>query len=165
MNGKRLLLAGLGICLFMTWSAAAQQAKKQPRQTTPAKAVDVEYITGPRVQPRPFSDIVRVGNMLYLSGQLGVDEQGVVVQGGIKAETKQALERIRRLLEQNNSSMRNVVKCTCMLVDMSEWAAMNEVYITYFEKDRLPARSAFGTNGLARNARVEIECLATVKTP
>lgn len=101
--------------------------------------------------------------MLYLSGQLGTDDKLALVPGGIKEETKQVMERIRRLLEQNGSSLNHVVKCTCMLADMEEWPAMNEVYITYFSKDRLPARSAFGVSRLALGARVEIECIATVK--
>jgi reactive intermediate/imine deaminase len=101
--------------------------------------------------------------MLYLSGQLGVDADGKVVSGGIKAETKQVMERIRRVLEANRSSLANVVKCTVMMADMSERGAMNEVYVTFFPKGRLPVRSTFGTNGLALGARVEIECLAVVK--
>jgi 2-iminobutanoate/2-iminopropanoate deaminase len=111
----------------------------------------------------PFSDAVRVGHMLYLSGQLGTDSSVGLVPGGVKAETKQTMENIRRVLERNGSSLDQVVKCTVMLADMSEWGAMNEVYITYFAKDRLPARSALGVNGLALGARVEIECWATLK--
>lgn len=153
-------------------SAQAQQAKKsapsQNKTTTaqtkkPTTASDVQYVARVSAQPLPFSDVVRVGNVLYLSGQLGVDDQGALVAGGIQPETRRIMERIKRLVEQNNSSMSHVVKCTCMLADMSEWAAMNEVYVTFFEKDRRPARSAFGVSGLARNARVEIECIATVK--
>jgi reactive intermediate/imine deaminase len=100
--------------------------------------------------------------MLYLSGQLGTDGAFGLVPGGIKAETKQTMDNIRRVLERHGSSFDHVVKCTVMLADMSEWGAMNEVYVTYFAKDRLPARSALGVNGLALGARVEIECLAIV---
>ena len=84
-----------------------------------------------------------------------------MVPGGIAAETKQTMENIRRTLEENGSSLDKVVKCTIMLEDISEWQAMNEVYVTFFPNHK-PARSAFGTNGLALGARVEIECLATV---
>jgi reactive intermediate/imine deaminase len=147
---KRGFVLMIVLCLFVTPTGEAQQSK-------------VEYLTGERTRPLPFSDAVRVGNMLYLSGQLGVDDDFALVPGGIKAETKQALERIRRVLERNGSSLDQVVKCTVMLADMKEWEAMNEVYVTYFSKDRLPARSALGVSGLARSARVEIECLATVK--
>ncbi|HUS10234.1 MAG TPA: RidA family protein [Pyrinomonadaceae bacterium] len=111
----------------------------------------------------PFSDAVRVGHMLYLSGQIGTGSSVGLVPGGIKAETMQTMENIRRVLERNGSSFDQVVKCTVMLADMSEWGAMNEVYVTYFAKGRLPARSALGVNRLALNARVEIECWATIK--
>jgi len=106
---------------------------------------------------------VRVGKTLYLSGKLGTDSSGKLAPGGIAGETKQALENIRAVLEANGSSMDNVVKCTVMLADIKEWADMNTVYTTFFRKDRMPARSAFATSGLVLNARVEIECIATVK--
>lgn len=85
-----------------------------------------------------------------------------VVPGGIKAETKQTMDNIKATLEKYGSSMDNVFKCTVMIADMSEWPLMNEVYVTYFKQDRLPARSAIGANGLALGAKVEIECLATI---
>ncbi len=71
------------------------------------------------------------------------------------------MENIRAELARNGSSMDRVVKCTVFMADMKEWPAMNEVYVTFFDRARRPARSAFGTTGLALNARVEIECLAT----
>ncbi|HKO43412.1 MAG TPA: RidA family protein [Pyrinomonadaceae bacterium] len=110
-----------------------------------------------------FSEVVRVDNMLYLSGQLGVNASGSLVSGGIKAETKQVMDNIRGVLEKNGSGMEHVVKCTVMLLDIAERPAMSEVYVGYFPKDRMPARSTFGTTGLALGARVEIECMATVK--
>ncbi len=107
----------------------------------------------------PFSAAVRVGDMLYLSGQLGTDNSGALVPGGIEPETRQAMRNIRALVEANGSSMDRVVKCLVMLADMREWSAMNRVYVTFFP-DHLPARSAMGASGLALGARVEIECLA-----
>ncbi|HEU5161990.1 MAG TPA: RidA family protein [Thermoanaerobaculia bacterium] len=124
-----------------------------------ATAPDVEYYTSAANAGRPFSDAVRVGNMLYLSGQIGTDASGKIVPGGIQAETRQTMENIRAILERHGSSMEKVVKCTAMLVDMREWSSMNEVYVTYFPKHK-PARSAIGANGLALGARVEIECWA-----
>jgi reactive intermediate/imine deaminase len=100
--------------------------------------------------------------MLYLSGQIGTDASFALVPGGIKAETRQTLDNVKRVLERSGSSMERVVKCTVMMADMSEWPAMNEIYATYFRQDRLPARSALGVSGLALGARVEIECWATV---
>ncbi|HKZ01608.1 MAG TPA: RidA family protein, partial [Pyrinomonadaceae bacterium] len=123
----------------------------------------VEYLARTRTGAAPFSEAVRVGQILYLSGQLGVDGSGALVTGGIKAETKQALENIRSILERNSSGMDQVVKCTVMLADIADRSAMSEVYITFFPKDRLPARSTFGTTGLALGAKVEIECMATLK--
>ncbi len=107
----------------------------------------------------PFSPVVRVGNLLYLAGQLGTDSKGQLVPGGIAAETRQIMENIKTLVVANGSSMDRVVKCTVMLADINEWAAMNAVYVTYFPNHK-PARSAFGTSGLARNGRAEIECMA-----
>jgi len=110
----------------------------------------------------PFSDAVRVGQMLYVSGQIGnVPGKLELVPGGVGEETKQALENIRSILERHGSSLDRVVKCTVMLADIAEWQEMNEVYVAYFS-ERRPARSALGANGLALGARVEIECLATL---
>ena len=116
----------------------------------------------PGSQALPFSEAARVGDMLYLSGQLGTDSTGRLVPGGIGPETRQALTNIADVLERHGSALDQVVKCTVMLADIGEWAAMNEVYVTFFRSHR-PARSAFGTNGLALEARLEIECLAVQK--
>ena len=123
--------------------------------------VDTEFLTPYGPPTRPFSPAVRVGNMLYLSGQIGTGPDGRLVAGGIEAETRQTMENIRDVLARTGSSMDRVVKCTVMLADMREWQAMNGVYTTYFPRNK-PARSALGASGLALGARVEIECLATV---
>ena len=108
----------------------------------------------------PFSDAVRVGDLLFLSGKVGtVPAKTELVPGGIAAETRQTMEHIKATLLANGSSLDRVVKCTVMLADIREWAAMNEVYAQYFP-NRRPARSSFGASGLALNARVEIECIA-----
>ena len=124
---------------------------------------EVAYLTPYGRPTRPFSPAVRVGNMIYLSGQIGVrpDAQGGLAPGGIQPETRQTMDNIRDVLQRSGSSMDKVVKCTVMMADMREWDAMNEVYTTYFPNNK-PARSAFGANGLALGARVEIECWATV---
>ena len=126
-----------------------------------AQAREAEYFPMPGGSGLPFSEAVRTGNLLFLSGQLGTDASLKLVPGGIKAETRQALENIRAVLERHGSSLDRVIKCTAMLADMQEWGAMNEVYVTFFPK-HLPARSAFGTTGLAMGARMELECIATV---
>ena len=123
---------------------------------------DVEYLTSENMKNLPFSEAVRMGNVLYLSGQMGIDSSIRLVPGGITAETRQALENIKATLEKYGSSLEHVIKVTVMLADMSEWADMNKVYLEYFSKN-LPARSAFGTSGLALGGRVEIECMAVLK--
>src|SRR5688572_22630964 len=108
----------------------------------------------------PFSDAVRVGDLLFMSGKVGtIPGKTELVPGGITAETRQTMESIKATLIANGSSLDRVVKCTVMLADIREWAAMNEVYAQYFPNQR-PARSSFGASGLALNARVEIECIA-----
>ena len=118
-----------------------------------------EFIAATSGPPRPFSPAVRANGFLFLSGQVGTDSTGRVVSGGVQAETRQAMSNIRDVLRRAGSSLDRVVKCTVFMADMSEWAAMNEVYITFFPQ-RPPARSAAGANGLALGARVEIECIA-----
>lgn len=125
----------------------------------------VEYLQMPIYagQDLPFSTAVRVDNTLYLSGVIGTDPNADTLSpmpGGISAETKRAMEIIKEELETFGSSMDQVVKCTIFLADIDEWAAMNDVYVTFF--DTPPARSALGANGLAIGARVEIECIAVV---
>lgn len=108
----------------------------------------------------PFSEAVRVGNLLYLSGQVGfVPGTRKLVAGGIKEEARQTMENIKMSLKAQGFSMSDVVKCTVMLADMSEYGTFNEVYKTFFTKP-YPARSALGANGLAFGARVEVECIA-----
>lgn len=111
----------------------------------------------------PFSKAVRVGDMLYLSGELGAKPGTMMlVPGGIAPETRQTMDNIKATLEANGSDMDHVVRCLVMLADIKEWAAMNEVYRTYFKEGHFPARSALGASGLALGARVEIECTARV---
>ena len=124
---------------------------------------EVEYLNAPGTEDLdlPFSAAVRVDNTLYLSGALGnIPGTMNLAEGGIQGETRQTLENISSTLETFGSSMDDVVKCTVFLADINEWAAMNEVYRTFFENP--PARSALGASGLALDARVEIECIAVI---
>jgi reactive intermediate/imine deaminase len=128
-----------------------------------AHALELEHHPYDSETPLPLADAVRVGDLLILSGKLGIAPGArQLVEGGIGPETRQTMENIKAALEKYGSDMSRVVKCTVFLADMSEWAAMNEVYATYFPS-RPPARSAVGVNGLALDARVEIECMAAVK--
>ncbi|MEO6066415.1 MAG: Rid family detoxifying hydrolase [Gemmatimonadota bacterium] len=116
----------------------------------------------PAVSALPFSEAVQVGDLLFLSGQIGnVPGTLDLVPGGVAAESRQVMENIRAILERHGSSLDQVVKCTVFLADMQDWPAFNAIYRTYFA-GHFPARSALGANGLARGARVEVECIAAV---
>lgn len=119
----------------------------------------IEYLSSAAVQGLPFSEVVRVGNTYYVSGQLGRDESGQLAPGGVAAETRQTMENIKATLARYGLSMDDIVKVTVFMADIGEWAEMNKVYVTYFP-NHLPARSALGANGLAMGARLEIECIA-----
>lgn len=139
----RVIVAAL--LLFGAGSAAAGNA-------------EVEFLPGE--YDLPFSEAVRVGDLLFLSGQIGVRPGTLeLVEGGIEAEARQTMENIRATLEKHGYGMDDVVKCTVMLADISEWDTFNGVYRTFFEEP-FPARSAFGADGLALDARVEVECVA-----
>lgn len=125
----------------------------------------VEFLNPGTVLPGgfPFSEAVRVDNTLYLSGMVGVKPGTTeLVTGGIEAESRQTMDNIRMVLEAHGASMNDVVKCTVMLADISEWNTFNQIYQDYFT-GRYPARSALGANGLALGARVEVECIAIVR--
>ena len=129
------------------------------------QAGSAEYLDSGEVFPGglPLSEAVRVGDTLYLSGQVGIAPGTMnLVPGGMEGETRQAMENIRTTLEAHGYSMNDVVRCLVMLADISQWATFNEVYKTYFE-ERYPARSTFGAKGLAVGAQVEIECIAVRK--
>jgi 2-iminobutanoate/2-iminopropanoate deaminase len=108
----------------------------------------------------PFSEAVRHGDTLYLSGQVGLKPGTLdLVPGGIQAEARQALENIRTILEANGRTTADLIKCTIMLADIADWRALNEIWREYL-KSPYPARSALAAGGLALGARVEIECIA-----
>ena len=154
-------MRGSALFLFSTSLVAACARAGTGSGVPAAPAMEVLTPYGPPT--RPFSPAVRVGNLLFLSGQIGTtaDAAGGLVPGGIEAETRQTMENIKDVLTRVGSSMDQVVKCTVMMADMAEWPRMNTVYATYFPKHK-PARSAFGANGLALGARVEIECIAVL---
>jgi len=109
----------------------------------------------------PFSQAVRVGDIWYLSGAIGVlPGKMELAPGGLEAEAKQTMENIGTILRSNDLGFDDVFKCTVMIADMAKWGAFNKIYITYFKPDRPPARSAFGANGLALGAQIELECWA-----
>ena len=152
----------------------APESSETPELAELAAAGDAPKVAAPSHEPvyltsettasmdLPFSDAVRVGRLLFLSGQIGnIPGTTDLAPGGIQGEARQTMENIRTVLEANGSSMDRVIKATVMLADIAEWPAFNEVYVTYFPGDK-PARSAFAGSGLAFGARCEVEVIATV---
>ena len=113
----------------------------------------------PTRQNTPFSDAVETNDLLFLAGQIGRDHKtGTLVEGGIKAETKQVIENIQAVLQHHNLELDDVVKCTVILKDINEFSTFNEIYVEYFTKK--PARTTFSAAGLAGNASIEIDVIA-----
>jgi reactive intermediate/imine deaminase len=141
----------LMLCVYLMYTMAIENIV----------ADEVEFHNeGPfREMGLPFSESVRVGDLLFLSGQIGGGPDGAIVPGGIGAESEQILLNIAATLERRGLGMKDVVKCTVFLADINDWPAFNEVYKKHFAEP-YPARSALGANGLALNARAELECIA-----
>ena len=111
----------------------------------------------------PYSQAIQVGNFVYTAGQVGLDPAtGDLIEGGIKEQTRQALANVAAVLDAAGCSPSDVVKTTVFIMDMADFAAMNEVYAGVFGTDNPPARSTVQVAGLPRGARVEIECVAVL---
>ena len=172
-RGGRIGSAGVaGLSALVVLAGCSIEERPDADRTFPDRttasagqaAPQVEYLTTPEMASLgfPFSEAVRVGGMLFLSGQVGnLPGEASVVPGGIEAESRQVMENIKAVVERYGSSMDRIVKCTVMIDEMSEWGSFNTVYATYFPGAK-PARSAFGADGLALGAAVEVECWATV---
>ena len=129
-----------------------------------AAGAQVQHIGEPTLngQRLPFSNAVRAGDTVYLSGALGLGSDGKLPPG-IEAQARQTMDNIAATLKSAGLGWGDVVKCTVMLDDMKDWPAFNAVYRTYFPDNKFPARSAFGADGLALGALVEVECIAYAK--
>ena len=136
--------------------AACAQAAQPPGKRAPVERIGEPSINGQRL---PFADAVRVGDMLFLSGQIGNRADGSLPPG-IEAQARQTMDNIGRVLKGQGLGFGDVVKCTVMLDNMADWPAFNRVYVTYFPDGKFPSRSAFGADGLALGALVEVECWA-----
>ena len=109
----------------------------------------------------PYSQAIRIGNLVYTSGQIPIDPTtGTFVEGGIKEQTRQSLTNVKAILEEAGLSMTNVVKTTVFMADMNDFANMNAVYAEFFSEP-YPARSAVAVKTLPKGALVEIEVVAT----
>jgi 2-iminobutanoate/2-iminopropanoate deaminase len=149
---NRQLLAGL-LGVLLACAASGKDGAK------------VEFLNSGKVYPAgvPLSEAVRVGDTLYMSGQIGIQPGTLkLVPGGIKEEARQTLTNIRTTLEAHGYTLRDVVKCTVMLADIAKWGEFNEIYQTVFSEP-YPARSALGASGLAIGAQVEVECIAVAR--
>lgn len=109
----------------------------------------------------PYSQAARAGGLLFTSGQIPLRLDGSLVTGDVTAQTNQVMENLRAVLEAGGSNLERVVKCTCYLRDMNDFATMNEAYGAWFT-DPPPARSAFAVARLPKDVAVEIEAVATV---
>ena len=108
----------------------------------------------------PYSQAIEVGNLVFCSGQLGLaPETGQFPEGGVKEQAEQSLKNMRAILQGVGVDMKNVVKTTVFMADMADFAAVNEVYASFFAEP-YPARSAVAVKTLPKNALVEIECIA-----
>ncbi len=113
----------------------------------------------------PFPAAVQSGDTIYVSGNIGnIPGSYDLVPGGIGPQTRQTLENMKTTVELSGSALNRVLKCTCFITDMADFAAMNEVYREFFV-DHLPARSTVAVKGLAFDALVEIECIALIGNP
>jgi 2-iminobutanoate/2-iminopropanoate deaminase len=157
MKGTRIVELGIAAGLVVALAGCAAQAPPVGN-TAPVFYASPDFL----MKTLPFSEAVQVGNLLFLSGQIGVlPGTSTLAPGGIDPESRQTLENIRAILARHGASPRDVVKCTVFLADMGEWAAFNVVYREFFAAP-YPARSALGSSGLAFKARVEVECVAVV---
>lgn len=109
----------------------------------------------------PYSQAVRVGDLLFTSGSIPLRPDGTLVEGDIAAQAEQVMENLRQVLEAAGTSLAHVVKCTCFLADMNDFAAFNAVYARAFG-DAKPARSTVEVARLPRDVAVEVECVAWV---
>ena len=110
-------------------------------------------------QRLPFSSAVRAGDTVYLSGALGIDANGKLADG-MEAQARLAMDNLGAALKSAGLGWGDVAKCTVMLDNIADWPKFNKVYVTYFPDGKYPARSAFGADGLALGALVEVECIA-----
>lgn len=152
----RIVLASLAIL-----GLAACGGERAPEAPSSASDAPV-FHSNPAFEEKgyPFSESVEAGGFVFLSGQLGTDPAtGELVEGGIEPQARQMMENIKAALERRGLTFGDVVKCTVMIEDMADWPAFNAVYAEYFEGD-FPARSAFGADGLALGAAIELECMA-----
>ncbi|MFC5526833.1 RidA family protein [Rhodanobacter ginsengisoli] len=148
----------------LTFMAAMLLSFAACAASPPVPAAHAEFYrsTDAALKALPFSEAVRAGDFLFVSGEIGaLPGKLVLAPGGITGEARQAIENVRDILRRHGATLGDVVRCTVFLADMKDWPAFNTVYREYF-KPPFPARSATGATALALGARVELECMAYV---
>ena len=152
MNTLRIIIAAsFVICAFVSVHG---QGKTERR---------IVKLPGSGPSGAPISDAIVVGDLVFTSGQIGIDKKtGQMVEGGLEQQAEQVLKNLATVLEAAGSSMGHVVKATVFLADMNDYQAMNQIYRNHFKQD-FPARSAVQVARLPANARIEIECVAVLK--
>jgi 2-iminobutanoate/2-iminopropanoate deaminase len=149
---KRVLILPVLLAIIAGTACKDKAEKKEPLRKIITLANTPEK--------RPYSPAVETGNMLFVAGQVAVDQEtGKLIEGGIEEQTRQVLKNMKTIFEKAGYSMENVVKCTVLLTDISFYAPMNQVYMEFFPKDP-PARMAFAVKDLPLGALVEIDAIA-----
>lgn len=138
--------ANFGALLIMLMMAGEGSAKVPQYFAEPGSAA-------------PFSAAVRAGDFIFASGQIGITANGEI-PASIEDQARLAMDNLQQAFKSAGADLSDVVKCTVMLDDMRQWPDFNKVYVSYFKPGHLPARSAFGADGLALGAGVEVECIA-----
>ena len=125
------------------------------------------HIIEPANSPKPvgpYSHAVRVGDLLFCSGQIPLTREGKLIEGGVKEQTRQVLQNVAAILQDQSLTSENVIKATVFMTNLAEFADMNSVYGEFF-KSNFPARSTIQVAALPRGASVEIEVIACYPTP
>ena len=144
---KKLILTFIVIACASSF-AVAQNAKRRAVKTGPPNGI--------------FTPAIVTGDLVFTSGQIGVDDKGQIVEGGIEAQTEQVFRNLEKVLEAAGSSVDNIVKATVFLADMNDYNTMNELYKKHFKGDP-PARTTVQVAKLPRDAKIEIEAVAVLK--
>lgn len=163
MKFVQLVLGLSSVCCLVSCVETSEEVEiqkeiiQEPSETSSIPVFHPSH--EPKKQDAPFSDAVQAGNTFYLSGQIGMDHSTrALVEGGIEAETKQALENVKAVLAQHNLEMKDVIKATVILDAIEDFSAFNKIYAQYFPQK--PARTTFAAKALARGAKIEIEVVA-----
>lgn len=154
-------ITGLAALLVLGGAVAACAPQAgEPGQTVAQPEPRAAFERYPHPDPKgPFSRAVRIGELVLLSGQIGLREDDTLPED-FDEQAHQVMRNIEQDLEAIGLGMDAVAKCTVMIEDMALWGRFNQIYATYFAPDQLPARSAFGSSGLALGAAMEVECIA-----